>query len=209
MKLTSTSFPDGGEIPDRYALSRPDAVDRVTFAPNINPQLSWGDVPVATRSLTLICHDPCCPSRPDDVNLPDREVPLDLKRVDFYHWVLIDLPVAVTEIAEGDFSDGVVPHGKRSGRSAHGSRQGLNDYTGWFDGDPEMQGRFFGYDGPAPPWNDSMVHEYMFTLYALDLYRVPVDGDFTGPEVLEAMEGHILDTATYRGTYTQNSRLRQ
>jgi len=31
-----------------------------------------------------------------------------------------------------------------------------------------MKGTYFGYDGPAPPWNDSVVHHYAFTLYAVD-----------------------------------------
>ncbi|MGA7229013.1 MAG: YbhB/YbcL family Raf kinase inhibitor-like protein [Acidimicrobiia bacterium] len=208
MKLTSSSFPDGGFIPDRYALAKPDPAGGATFSDNVNPQFSWDDVPVAAHSLALICHDPCCPSRPDDVNVSDREVPLDLERVDFFHWVLVDLPVSASEIDEGEFADGVVPHGKGPGRAAHGSRQGLNDYTGWFQGDPEMEGKFFGYDGPAPPWNDAMVHEYVFTLYALDLYRVPVDGGFTGPDVLDSIEGHVIDTAIWRGRYSQNTRLR-
>jgi hypothetical protein len=29
-----------------------------------------------------------------------------------------------------------------------------------------MAGSYFGYDGPFPPWNDSLVHHYVFTLYA-------------------------------------------
>ncbi|GIS40711.1 MAG: hypothetical protein Ct9H90mP13_05570 [Pseudomonadota bacterium] len=33
-----------------------------------------------------------------------------------------------------------------------GSRQGINDYTKFMAGDPEMQGNYFGYEGPCPPW---------------------------------------------------------
>jgi phosphatidylethanolamine-binding protein (PEBP) family uncharacterized protein len=43
------------------------------------------------------------PSRADDVNQPDREVPAELPRVDFFHWVLVDLPPRPTVIAEGVF----------------------------------------------------------------------------------------------------------
>ena len=42
----------------------------------------------------------------------DREVPADLPRVDFFHWVLVDLPPGLHEIAEGEFSRGFTPRGK-------------------------------------------------------------------------------------------------
>jgi Raf kinase inhibitor-like YbhB/YbcL family protein len=208
MKLSSSSFPDGGVIPDRYALARPDPGSGATFSENVNPHLAWDEVPAGTLSFALICHDPVCPSQPDDVNQQGREVPEDLPRVDFFHWVLVDLPASLREIEEGAFASGVVPHGRQATRGLHGSRQGLNDYTGWFSGDPDMKGKFYGYDGPAPPWNDSLVHQYVFTLYALDIYRVPVDGDFTGPDVREAIEDHVIAEASIVGTYTQNPRLR-
>ncbi len=86
-------------------------------------------------------------------------------------------------------------------------RQGLNDFTGWFAGDPEMGGDYFGYDGPAPPWNDSVVHRYRFTVYALDVERLDVPAVFTGQDVRDAMDGHVLDEAFVEGTYTQNPRL--
>src|SRR3546814_955338 len=67
---------------------------------NANPQLSWSDAPAATQSYVVICHDPDVPSKPDDVNQEDREIPGTLPRVDFYHWALIDIPAATTHIAE-------------------------------------------------------------------------------------------------------------
>jgi phosphatidylethanolamine-binding protein (PEBP) family uncharacterized protein len=61
--------------------------------------------------------------------------------------------------------------------------------------------------GPAPPWNDSIVHHYVFTVFALDVDRLDVSGDFTGHDVRAAMEGHVLAEASVGGTYTQNPRL--
>ena len=58
-----------------------------------------------------------------------------------------------------------------------------------------------------PPFNDMLVHHYVFTLYALDLDRLGVEGSFTGSQVREALAGHVLDTATFSGTYTINRRL--
>jgi len=207
MKLTTTSFEDGGVIPAKHAFAEHHPETRVTLAGNVNPHLAWSDVPEGTRSLALICHDYDVPSAGDDVNQADREVPGDLPRVDFFHWVVVDLPADLREIEEGEFSDSVVPRGRAAQKGPHGCRQGVNDFTGWFEDDPDMGGRYYGYDGPAPPWNDSIIHHYVFTVFALDLYRVPVDGDFTGHDVLEEIEGHVLAEASIEGTYTQNPRL--
>jgi hypothetical protein len=48
----------------------------------------------------------------------------------------------------------------------------------------------------------------VFTLYALDIPRCPVDGEFRAPQVLEAIEGHVLATATLNGTYSMNPQYR-
>jgi Raf kinase inhibitor-like YbhB/YbcL family protein len=206
MKLWSDSWTNGDRIPARYACGR--LTDGgVGFSDNLNPHLAWGDLPVGTRSLVLICHDFDVPSRPDDVNKPDREIPSDLPRVDFFHWVLVDLPPAVARIDEGEYSRGFTARGKQGPAALHGARQGLNDYTGWFAGDPERSGQYFGYDGPFPPFNDSLVHHYVFTLYAVNVDRLPVDGVFTGTDVRKALAGHVLAEATLSGTYTLNRRL--
>lgn len=207
MEISTDSFTPDGPIPARYALAKPDPESRVTLSENVNPRLEWTDVPEGTKSFALICHDYDVPSEGDDVNQPDREVPEDLPRVDFFHWVLVDIPADKTSIAEGEFSDRVVAGGQDARHGPHGTRQGLNDFTGWFAGDEEMEGNYYGYDGCAPPWNDSIVHHYVFTLYALDVERVDVEGDFTGHDVREAIEGHVLAEATLEGTYTQNPRL--
>ena len=71
-----------------------------------------------------------------------------------------------------------------------------------------MAGSYGGYDGPAPPWNDELVHEYCFTVYALDVATLGLSGEFTAADALAAMEGHILDQASWVGTYTLNAELR-
>jgi len=80
----------------------------------------------------------------------------------------------------------------------------VNEYAGWFASDAEMAGDYFGYDGPCPPWNDTLVHHYVFTLYALDIERLDVQGKFTGKHVLDAMRGHILAESSVTGRYTLN-----
>jgi Raf kinase inhibitor-like YbhB/YbcL family protein len=206
MKLWSDSFKDGEPIPGEFAFGIIDKATHVALSSNRNPHLTWSEVPASTKSLALICHDVDVPSRGDDVNQEGKTVPADLPRVDFFHWTLIDLPPSLSSIAAGQYSSEVTPRGKAGPDIGGGrpGRHGLNDYTGWFAGDADMAGDYCGYDGPCPPWNDSIVHHYVFTLYALDVERLPVDGKFTGQQVRDAMRGHILAEARMVGTYTLN-----
>ncbi|MBT8143033.1 MAG: YbhB/YbcL family Raf kinase inhibitor-like protein [Gammaproteobacteria bacterium] len=204
MQLTVIEFTHGDPIPSGNAFAQVDAVQHIALSDNRNPGVSWSNIPEGTRSLVLICVDRDVPTKADDVNQEGREVPSDLPRCDFYHWVMVDIPPDVESIMSGTCSKGVTPHGKQNPSGPKGSRQGLNDYTQWFNGDESMQGEYFGYDGPCPPWNDSLVHHYDFCLYATDLDTLPVNDAFTGPEVIHALEGHILAEAKVTGTYTLN-----
>ena len=208
MRLTSRSFLNDRKIPAQYAFCAPDPKSHVTLSKNLNPHLQWQDVPTNAKSLALICHDPDVPSKADDVNKEGRTISAQLPRGNFFHWVLVDLPAATLQIREGEFSSGVKPRGKSGPESLHGTRQGLNDYTGWFASDKEMAGNYFGYDGPCPPWNDTIPHHYVFTLYALGLARCPVAGAFKGPEVLAAIKGHVIAQAAITGIYTLNPSLK-
>jgi phosphatidylethanolamine-binding protein (PEBP) family uncharacterized protein len=67
-----------------------------------------------------------------------------------------------------------------------------------------MAGTYGDYDGPCPPWNDSLVHHYHFTVYALSLDSLGLSGDFTGADVRAAMQGKVLAEATHMGTYSMN-----
>jgi Raf kinase inhibitor-like YbhB/YbcL family protein len=201
MRLWSDSFKDGEAIPARYALGKPHPDTHVQLSDNVNPHFAWADVPAGTRSFALLCRDVDVPTRPDNVNKEGVTVPAELPRTDFDHWVLVDLAAERSSIQEGEFSTGVTPGGKGGPEGPHGTRQGLNNYTQWFEGDAGMAGDYFGYDGPGPPWNDELLHHYHFTLYALDVATCPAEGRFTGPDALKAIEGHVLDRASMVGTY--------
>lgn len=201
MKVRSDSFADGERIPALNAMGKHNPESNAEFSDNKNPHLAWDGVPEGTKSLVVVCVDTEVPTKPDDVNKEGTTVPYDLPRTDFYHWVLVDVAADAGSIAEGAYSDGVTNGGKSGPESANGTRSGLNNYTQWFDGDETMGGKYYGYDGPFPPWNDERLHKYAFTVYATDLDRCPVEGDFTGPEVLEAIEGHVLGSATITGIY--------
>lgn len=202
MKLSSQSFGNGQPIPAGFA-----AGDASGFAANRNPQLAWSDVPDGTRSFALVCVDPDVPTVPEMVGRDDVAIPLEQPRGDFIHWVMVDIPASLREIAAGSCSEGFSARGKQPPMGPAGARQGMNDYTGWFAGNPDMAGLYRGYDGPYPPFNDERVHRYFFRLFALDVGRLQVEGDFTAADAYRAMHGHVLAEATVHGTYTLNPAL--
>ncbi|HET8632442.1 MAG TPA: YbhB/YbcL family Raf kinase inhibitor-like protein [Thermomicrobiales bacterium] len=98
-------------------------------------------------------------------------------RGDFTHWLLVDLPGAAVSLPEG------VPAGDRP---PVGGVQGKNDF-----------GKS-GYGGPCPP--AGAAHHYHFTLYALDATLGLAPG-VAKPQVLAALNGHILAEAQLVGAY--------
>ena len=202
MQLRSDNFSDGQPIPATNAFGQPG--DPVALSDNRSPHLAWTGAPPAVRSFVLTCIDPDVPSRGDDVNQEGRTVPADLPRVEFVHWLMANIPPECGELAEGACCDGIIAHGKHAPFGPPGSVQGRNDYTGWFAGDADMAGDYLGYDGPCPPWNDSIVHHYHFRIHALDVAALDLRPGFTLAELRAAMAGHVLAEASLVGTYTLN-----
>ncbi|MBA4152267.1 MAG: YbhB/YbcL family Raf kinase inhibitor-like protein [Acinetobacter sp.] len=200
MKLTSQTLVANTRIPVEHAMGVAGPSGPVPGA-NISPQLSWHDFPAETKSFVLICHDPDVPSRADDVNQADRVVPYDLPRVDFYHWVLVDIPLSVTSLVQGEDGEGITPKGKAPGATKIGVR-GINDYTSWFASDADMAGNYGGYDGPWPPFNDERLHHYHFTIYALSVASLSLPPLFDGRQVMAAMAGKVLAKDSLVVTYS-------
>jgi Raf kinase inhibitor-like YbhB/YbcL family protein len=84
LTVTSTSFPDGGEIPAKYAGQQ-----------GTSPQLSWTGAPAGTASFVLIMHD------------VDAAFPAGNLGADISHWIVWNIPAGTTTIPEG----GPVPAG--------------------------------------------------------------------------------------------------
>lgn len=209
MKLTSESFEDGGIIPGRCGFCVKDPKIFLRLSQNLSPQLEWRGVPDETQSFALICIDLHAPAtKPDYVNTPGQLIPARYPRGEFVHWLMVDIPAEVTELAEGRCSKAVIPGGKRIPDGPDGSQQGLNDYTGWFAGDKDMEGPYLGYDGPCPPFNDSIPHHYVFTLYALDVPALGLAAGFTLAALRKALKNHVLAEATLTGRYTTNPDIR-
>ncbi|MEO6137125.1 MAG: YbhB/YbcL family Raf kinase inhibitor-like protein [Luteimonas sp.] len=199
MHIGSHSFAPGKSIPAEFAMGAPGG-----FGGNRNPQLHWDDVPADTRSFVLLCIDTDGPTDAATVGRDDMQIPVEQPRTEFVHWVMVDIPGDQRSIAAGSCSEGISAHGKHAPPGPHGTRQGLNDYTGWFAGNADMAGDFFGYDGPYPPANDLRVHRYFFRLFALDCEHLPLAGRFTASEVFREMHGHVLSEAAVWGTYSLN-----
>lgn len=206
LKVTVDGTANGKALPGQYAFCVPAPQGHVGLGANKNPMLSWSGAPKGTKSYAVIVVDPDVPSVPTDVNKEGKTISKRLKRVPFYHWVLIDIPASVSAIDEGADSDKVTPHGKPPGAAAVGIR-GINDYTKWFASDDAMKGNYGGYDGPCPPWNDTIVHHYHFKVFALDVPSLKLSGNFDGPQAMKAMRSHILAKGESVGTYVLNPTL--
>lgn len=198
---------DGAAIPEEFAFGIPAEDGPMTFGANRSPAISWSGVPTGTQSFAIICHDPDVPSKADDVNKEGVMVSADLPRVDFYHWVLVDISPSTMGLPAGADSNEVTIKGKPDGPTPNGIR-GINSYTDFLAGNEDMAGDYGGYDGPCPPWNDELLHHYIFTVYALDVPSLGVPARFGGKDALAAMEGHILAKGQWTGTYTLNPTLR-
>ena len=91
-----------------------------------------------------------------------------------YKWVVYNIPPTIMALAEGASKD--LPGGALAGMNTFG-----DDI----------------YRGPCPP--DDKLHEYVFTLYALDTMLTLDDND--AENVLEKMKHHILKQAEWVGTF--------
>ena len=107
----------------------------------------------------------------DDPDAPDPEAP----KMIWVHWVLYNIPASATGLAEDIASD----------QLPAGTREGVNDW------------KRTGYGGPCPPIGR---HRYFHKLYALDT-MLPDLGEPTKPDLLAAMDGHVLAQTVVMGTY--------
>ena len=113
MKLWSDSWPNGERIPADATRAAGSTEPSTALLRQRQPAPRPGaTLPAGTHRWSSICHDFDVPSRGDDVNQAGREIPADLPRVDFFHWLLADMPARDDAIAEGAFSKGFTPRGK-------------------------------------------------------------------------------------------------
>jgi Raf kinase inhibitor-like YbhB/YbcL family protein len=203
LKVIVSRIRQGHAIPPDFAFCVPAKTGHVTFGPNKSPAVKWTKGPRGTKSYAVIMYDDDVPSERSDVNKEGTEIPKTLKRIRFYHWILVDIPASRNELAPGADSTGVTPHGKPPGKTDYGVR-GVNSYTVFLANNPDMKGTYGGYDGPCPPWNDSIAHHYHFMVYALDVPTLGLPDNFDGQQAMEAMRGHVLAEGGVTGVYALN-----
>jgi hypothetical protein len=90
----------------------------------------------------------------------------------FDHWVAFNIPPHIAAVEEGSDMDGAT--------------MGSNDAD---------SNRYYG---PKPPDGE---HKYVFELHALDI-RLGLKEGATREAVEDAMEGHVLESATLKGRFS-------
>ena len=157
MTLTTPAWADGGQIPAKYTQADTD----------ISPALSWSSVPDGTVSFVLIVHD--------------VDAAIGNGTDDILHWMLWNIPAAVTSLHEHAPSMAQLPDGTRQISA-----------TGPY------------YRGPGAPASGP-AHHYVFELFALDtMLDVPAVGaspPSTRAAVVAGMAGHIRGKASYVGLF--------
>lgn len=174
----------GKAIDPVFASCRADNHGGQMPAGNRSPAISWTGAPPETKSFAIMTVDRDVPADFSKANKPGEVIPRDAARRAFYHWLLVDIPVGTTALAEGELA-GI------AGKNSFGERsKGAN-----------------GYDGPCPPFNDERVHTYHFQVFALDVALLDLKAGFEGEDFERAIESHILDQGEATGLYTTNPHL--
>jgi len=209
MTLESSSLAHSRPIPYRHAVATPTADGKAELAgADRSPHLRWSGEPKGTRSFAISVVDPDVPADRTRMGVEGISLGDDEARVDFAHWLVVDLPSDVLELPEGAGGDGFVAHGRAPGPTGVGGLQGENGYRGLFEGDPALEGTYGGWNGPFPPWNDEHLHRYETTVYALDVDTLGLEAGFDLQAFRQAIAGHVLDSAEIVPTYTLNPSLR-
>ncbi len=89
LRLTTTAFPNGGAIPEKFTCDGPD----------VSPLLAWSEPPARTQAFALIMDDPDAPAGT------------------WVHWVIYDLPAAANGLPENVPKQPELENGAHQGRN--------------------------------------------------------------------------------------------
>ncbi|MBV8214019.1 MAG: YbhB/YbcL family Raf kinase inhibitor-like protein [Verrucomicrobia bacterium] len=158
-RIASPTLTEGKSMLDEQVLDSFGCTGR-----NQSPDLRWMRAPSETKSYAITLYDPDAPTGSG-----------------WWHWVVFDIPVTVSELVAGAGDPGkhLLPTGCRQGRTDFGPP---------------------GYGGPCPPAGDP-PHHYLFTVYALDTDKLDI-GEGASPAMVGfVMHRHILVKAVLAVTY--------
>jgi Raf kinase inhibitor-like YbhB/YbcL family protein len=99
----------------------------------------------------------------------------------WWHWIVYDLPAATESLPKGAgvLKSALLPAGTLQGRSDLGEN---------------------AYHGPCPAQGDP-PHRYTFTIYALNVAKLPVPADSSGGMVTSTAQEHLLGKAVFVAHY--------
>ena len=159
--VASNSFKDGDYFGKDFILSQDFGFG--CAGGNTSPHLKWTGAPAGTKSFAVTCYDPDAPTGSG-----------------FWHWVVVNIPANVTELAAGAGSVG--------GALPKGALQTRTDF-----GKP-------GYGGPCPPEGDH-PHRYLFTVFAVGAESLPVQADTSAAVVGFNLHFNTLAKAAVMGLF--------
>ncbi len=148
LKVSSPKIAPGGAIAEVYS----------GYGQSVSPPLVWSKGPYGSRDFVLIIEDPDAPMA-----------------IPFIHWMVWNIPLTTTRVAEG-----AVPAGGVQGKLMFVGK--------------------VGYMGPRPPAGPA--HHYHFEIFALDR-SLDLAAGAERAALLDAMKGHVLASGEFVGTYSK------
>ena len=159
--LTSPDIPSGGTVPQHFEFDGFGCSGR-----NESPALQWSGAPEGAKSFALTVYDPDAPTASG-----------------FWHWAVADIPLAVTELAEGA--------GDETGSGLPAGAVTLNS-------DASLA-RFVG---AAPPPGHG-PHRYFVAVHAVDVPSLGLPDGATPAYLGFNLFSHAIARAVIVGTYEQ------
>ncbi len=152
--VTSTTIADG----QAFAPAQMSGIFGVPGGADVSPQLSWEGAPEGTQGYAVTMYDPDAPTQSG-----------------FWHWVVANIPAAVTSLAEnaGDEGGAGLPEGAYHLRNDAGGQR---------------------FIGAAPPAGHG-AHRYFITVHALDTADLGVPPDASPAYLGFNIFSHILGRA--------------
>ncbi|MBA4313173.1 MAG: YbhB/YbcL family Raf kinase inhibitor-like protein [Chlorobiaceae bacterium] len=154
MNIASSAFEDDQLIPTKYAHPG------VIGGKNISIPLEWENTPEETKSFALSIVDPHPVAR------------------NWVHWLVVNIPVSITLLAEG-VSGKKMPSGSKELYNSYGE---------------------LGYGGPQPP-KGSGPHPYIITVYAMNVEKLDLTANSSLVAFEKTIEGKVIASARITGIY--------